>query len=268
MFRLYKGAWIDDNPPHLAEKKDKQECSHLLEQGGYLVRSTYDFDTPGPTSFWFVIKDSFGGFEELTPKMRNQVRKSLKTYDARMVSRKEVAEYGLRIYNSAIKGYNPQAQLLTQPQIEGLLSEQIDDDNKKYEYWMVFERETEKAVAIAINILKPDCCEYSAMKCDTDYMHNSSYPYYGLIYEMNRHYLEDLCLRYVYDGSRSITEHSDIQSFLIKKFNFRKAYCNLQVEYKWWLSMAVKVLYPFRKILPSKKAQSLLRMEAMCRNEY
>lgn len=268
MFMLYKGAWIDGNSPHLTKEMSRQECLALMKKGGYMVRNTYHFDLPNPTSFWFVIKDKFGGLEELSPKMRNQIRKSLKTYDVRMVSKNDIAKYGLHIYNSAIKSYNPNAQLLSQQQLENMLNKQSAQTDTKYEYWTVFEKTTNIAVAIAINILKADCCEYCSMKCDTAYMHNSTYPYYGLIYEMNRYYLQEKQLKYVNDGSRSITEHSDIQSFLIKKFNFRKAYCNLQIEYKWWLGLAIKVLYPFRKILQIKKIQSLLRMEAMRRNEY
>ena len=36
---------------------------------------------------------------------------------------------------------------------------------------------------------------------------------------MNRYYLEELKLKYVNDGARSITEHSNIQPFLIDTFD-------------------------------------------------
>ena len=42
-----------------------------------MVRNTYDFDCDKETSFWYVIKDKFGGMEELSSKKRNQVKKSL-----------------------------------------------------------------------------------------------------------------------------------------------------------------------------------------------
>ena len=97
-------------------------------------------------------------------------------------------------------------------------------------------------------------------------MRNSTYPYYGLIYEMNRYYLEELKLKYVNDGSRSITEHSNIQQFLIDTFHFRKAYCRLQIVYKWWMRLVVNLLYPFRKIIPFLSVKSVLRMELFNRN--
>lgn len=61
------------------------------------MRNAYDFDCHEATSFWYVIKDSFGGMEELSSKMRNQVRKSLKTYDVRRISREEFCRVALPV---------------------------------------------------------------------------------------------------------------------------------------------------------------------------
>ena len=106
------------------------------------------------------------------------------------------------------------------------------------------------------------------MKAIPFYLKNSTYPYYGLIYEMNRYYLNEMKLKYVCDGARTITEHSNIQLFLIEKFNFRKAYCQLQIVYIWWMKILVNLLYNFRKIIPFRKVKSILNMEAMKRNKY
>ena len=54
------------------------------------------------------------------------------------------------------------------------------------DYWCVYNKETNEAVALAINTVFEDCCEYNTMKCKPKVMRNSTYPYYGLIYEMNR----------------------------------------------------------------------------------
>ena len=82
---------------------------------------------------------------------------------------------------------------------------------------------------------------------------------------MNRYYLEELKLKYVCDGARSTTEHSNIQPFLEEKFKFRRAYCDLQMFYKPWLGLAVKILFPFRKIIKNKKIEAFLYQESMAR---
>ena len=84
---------------------------------------------------------------------------------------------------------------------------------------------------------------------------------------MNRYYLEEKGLKFVNDGARSITNHSNVQPFLIDTFNFRKAYCRLNIKYKWWFGIIVSILYPFRRFIKIAKVQAILNMEAMARNE-
>ncbi len=118
-------------------------------------------------------------------------------------------------------------------------------------------------VALGLNTIKEDSCEYNVLKCKPHALRNGSQPYYALIYEMNRHYLEERGLKYVNDGARSMTNHSNIQPFLMQKFKFRRAYCGLKLHYKWWLAIIVKVLYPFRQVIPVKKVKMMLDMYAM-----
>ena len=106
-------------------------------------------------------------------------------------------------------------------------------------------------------------CDYSVMKARPDEL--PRYPYYGLIYSMNEYYLKECGLKYVNDGGRSITEHSNIQPFLMQKFNFRKAYCRINIVYKPWLAVMVKALFPFRKWIPVASVRSLLNQEEMTR---
>lgn len=125
--------------------------------------------------------------------------------------------------------------------------------------------ETERLVAFSMNKVSAESCEYRTMKAIPKYQ--KLYAYYGLIYEMNRFYLEERGLRYVNDGARSLTNHSNIQPFLIEKFNFRKAYCHFDIYYKWWLDLTIKMLYPFRKFIPVRQVKALLELETLKRGE-
>ena len=82
---IYKGVWICNNNCS-TEKLSSRECKTLLDKGGYCIRHTYNFDKNIKTSFWYVIKDFFGGIEELPTKVRNMVRKSLRTYEIKKIS--------------------------------------------------------------------------------------------------------------------------------------------------------------------------------------
>ena len=135
------------------------------------------------------------------------------------------------------------------------------------EFWAIQHKESGKYIALAINTIKETSCEYNVLKCKPHALRDGTQPYYGLIYEMNRYYLEEKGLKYVNDGARTITNHSNIQSFLISKFKFRKAYCDIKIHYKWWFEFIIKILFPFRKLIKTQKISALLNMEAMSRGK-
>lgn len=104
-FFYYKGAWISQFPPHKSCLLPLEVCLELLKQGGLLLRDIYDWDCGYESSFWFVIKDSFGRMKKFSTKMRNQVKKSLKTYVIRKVSPEEILKIGFLILKVAIDNY-------------------------------------------------------------------------------------------------------------------------------------------------------------------
>ena len=104
------------------------------------------------------------------------------------------------------------------------------------------------------------------MKCKTEALKDRTYPYYGLIFTMNKHYLEEKKLKYVSDGSRSMTEHSNIQEFLMHNFGFRKAYCKIHIFYKWWFFVVIKSLFPLRNHIKNRNIRAILKMEEHSRN--
>lgn len=257
-YRLYKGAWIYAQNPHEELKLSDKDVELLLKKKGLMVRNVYDFDCGFETSFWYVIKDHFGGMEELSSKMRNQVKKCFKTMRVEKISSECLLNHGYDVYIAAVESYKVKAVVPTQSDFVSRIKNSVEN-----EYWACFDIETDKMVAFSMNAVSRESCEYCTMKAIPKYQ--KLYAYYGLIYEMDRYYLEEKGLKYVNDGSRSITNHSNIQPFLIDKFNFRKAYCHLDIKYKWWLNFAVRCLYPFRKIIPFRQIRSLLNMEAMSR---
>lgn len=259
-YRCYKGAWVFAHDPHLEKRLSADGVKALLSKGGMMIRNAYDFDCKEETCFWYVIKDTFGSMEELSAKMRNQVKKCFKTMRVEKISAEYLLENGYDVFVAASDSYRVKAVPPTREEFEARIKNAVEN-----EYWGVIDIETEKLVAFCMNAVTDESCEYRTMKAIPKYQ--KLYAYYGLIYEMNRYYLEELKVKYVNDGARSITNHSNIQPFLIDKFKFRKAYCHLSIKYQWWMGMAVCMLYPFRKLIPLRQVKALLDMEAMARGK-
>ena len=263
-FYLYRQAWRFDGAPHEEPELQEQEWKALLKQGGLMVRNTYDFDCLEETCFWNLIKDQFGGMEELSSNTRNRVNKALERFDFRLIDVSLIQDSGYPILKATFDDYAT---------VDRPMNPQVFDEylrhcqSKDYEYWGVFDRSDDKFIGFCANRLWKDAAEYGIIGIQPEYKHNGTFPYYGLFYCMNQYYLQEKGFRYVTDGSRSITEHSNIQPFLEDKFHFRKAYCHLAIFYKWWMKIAVKMLYPFRKIITLPRVRAILNMEAMQRGE-
>lgn len=258
-YRLYKGAWVYKHDPHKEQKLSRKEMKEILSKGGVMLRNTYDFDCAQETSFWYVIKDQFGGMEELSTRKRNQVRNSLKKLRFEKIDPTLIIEKGYEVYTSAADSYRIKTVIPTKQEFVDRIK-----NAEENEYWGAFDLETGQLVAFSMNYVSEESAEYRTLKAIPEYM-KKSYAYYGLIYEMNKYYLEDRGMRYVNDGSRTITNHSNVQSFLIDTLRFRKAYCHIQMAYKPWLRLVVSVLFPFRKWITSQKISAVLNQEAMAR---
>ncbi|MBO5847921.1 MAG: hypothetical protein J6R17_01765 [Bacteroidales bacterium] len=262
-YRYYKGAWI-----FLEEDKEKlltkKESGDLLKKGGLFVRNIYEFDCKEKTSFWFIIKDEIEDISELPFSARRNIRRALKFYNIRKINLKEFSEIGFPIITSAQKSYKIKCHVINKNEFDEIIKKYENENDK--EFWIVEKKENKEAVAIAINRIKENSCEYDDMKCKPEALKDRTYPYYGLIYTMNKYYLEEKKFKYVSDGSRSVTKHSNIQEFLEHNFRFRKAYCKFKIFYKTWFSVVINVLFPFRNIIPFRNVRAILKMEELSRN--
>lgn len=230
--------------------------------GGVAVRNCYDFDCNDETEFWHVVKDNNGTIEQHSSKVRNQIRKSLKTFYYKQVDSQEIKQNGYDVYRTAAESYKVKTYVRTYDEFVDMIVAAEKENNM--EYWAGYSQETGEMACFSMNKIIGDYCDYSTIKINPKFLGNT-YPMYGLMYTMNAEYLGARHFRYVDDGARSITEHSNIQPFLIEKFGFRRAYCHMQIKYVWWLGVAVKTLYPFRKIIPIRQVKSILYQEEICR---
>lgn len=262
-YSLYRNAWRYSGPPHEEQKLDKEAYDNLLRMGGLLVRNTYDFDCQEETCFWHVIKDQFEGMEELTSKTRNRINKAFDHLEFKLIDISIVKEFGYPILKATYEDYAVSDREMNKEIFDSYLQVY---NYKKHECWGIFDKADGKMIGFQINWLWDNACQYDLIGVLPQYKRNQSFPYYGLFHTMNQYYLKEKGYMYVTDGTRSISEHSNIQPFMIEKFNFRKAYCQLAIHYRWWMKIAVNLLYPFRKTITLPRIRAILNMEAMQRH--
>ena len=247
VWKKYHGALIPNTAPNVEINLTKEESKELLKKtNAYFLRYTNNWDTKNKSEFWFVIKDGKEDIDFYKSKIRNQIKKGLKNCIVKKVPCEEIAKCGYEVYKKAFDNYNTTLTIASEEKFyEDTLK------NKNYDYFAVYSRlengNEDKMIAYSSNLIEDNSCNYKTIKFDPDYL--SLYPSYALIHEMNKYYLNELSLDFVNDGARSISHDTNIQNYLIQKFDFRKAFCKLNIIYRWDIKLLIKILFPFKNII-------------------
>jgi len=264
LWREVHGAIIPYSLPHRGQVIEPREAKRILkESGAYLIRWESSFDMTAGGSWWHLIKDSAPDISTLGAKARNQVRRGLREYRIERCSRDVIVEKGYAVYAAAYERYETFERQFGMEEFAAAVLAMPDS----IEFWAVFDRHKGELAGFGENIVDGGACFYSTMWFRPEALRN--YASYALIHVMNNHYLAERGFRYVSDGARNISHDTGIHRFLEQKFGFRRAYCRLHIVYSPLVGLAVKLLFPFRKVVSrltrSSRFEVLMRQEELRR---
>jgi hypothetical protein len=234
-------------------------------QGALFLRWESGFDQVNSCPWWHIIKDGNPSLADLSSNTRSKVRRGLKAFDCKPISRDTVLGEGYEVYRSAFARYETHEKEFSEVEFVGAVKAMPDQT----EFWGVWNKNNDALVAFSENYVEAEVSFYNTIWFEPSALRK--YSSYALFYEMNRHYLEERKFRYVSDGARSLSHDTQIHDFLESKFGFRKAYARLHVVYAPWLDASVAAAFPFRNLIkkmpfsPFKKASILLKQEEIRR---
>jgi hypothetical protein len=226
--------------PHVLKGVAPSVAGKLLRKhDAFLIRWDENFDGYTESEWWHVIKDSLETMDSLSASTRSKVRRGLRRYLCAPCSRAAVIAEGFPVYASAYKRYTTFEPCLDESRfIEAIYQLPVET-----EFWSVRDLDSGRLVAFSENVVRDNSCLYNTIWFTPDGL--KKYSSYALFHEMNKYYLNDVGLKYVSDGTRSISHQTNIHEFLQAKFGFRKSYSRLHVIYSKWLFPLVVLLYPF-----------------------
>ena len=258
----YQGMLIPDIPPHQLVEFKRDECKSLLKNSrAHLVRWISEWDKTEKSEFWYIIKDEYKGLEEFSSNTRSKIRRGLKRNEAFRIDKQELKNSGFNVYLSAFKRY----KTFIKPMSQKEFCDRIDKmDPDEYDFWGVYNKE--QLVAYAEVRKMKEMCHLNIIKFHPDYM--KQYPGYALFYSLIDHYLSLEHIGYISNGTKSLSHDTNIQEFLLQKFNFRKAYCRLNICYSPIVKLVVVLLYPFRKVLNKIPFNIAQKLYALLNQEY
>jgi hypothetical protein len=269
IWKEYQKMIIPIGPIKIDYSISEEDYKYLLSQfpKSLLVRTTSNFtlDEKNKTEWYAVIADKFYDLEYLSSNTRSKIRRGLKKCRVEKIDVEYLANNGYEVFINAFKKYKGvKIPNITKEQFKNkkLLLKDFEDIAH---FWGVFYQD--KLVAYSENYIYDNIeVSYSTIKFHPDYL--KFYASYILIYTMNKYYLENNLVEYVNDGFRSILHQTNIQKFLIEKFNFKKAYVNLDIHYNQYLKLLINGAYPFKSLVSkiNPKIEALLKLEEIRRS--
>jgi hypothetical protein len=236
-WRKYNGAIIPSIPPHLlVDVKGIEEM--VKNENVFFARWTSKFDCLEETEFWYVICDNKLVLKDYSRNTRSKIRRGLEKCEVNMITKDILLENGYDCYFSAFSRYNTHLSPKTITQFQ----DEVNSSDNSWDFWGIYHEDI--LIGYSQNKIIDDYCDYSTIKFHPDYLR--LYPSYALFFTMNQYYLNEKNFKYVNDGARSISHETNIQSFLIDKFRFRKAYCKLNIIYSPKIKLILALIYPFR----------------------
>lgn len=264
-WRYYNHAMIPATSPHekVDEKVLRDKSFWKKHRKALFARYTTNFDCNEKTSWWYVIKDTSFDISMLKSKRRYEINKGNKNFNVIKINAsehiKELYEVTVQAYQSWPERYRP--------------SVTYEEFQKSICKWQ------EKIVYGAYHKEKNCLCGYAMLTHYEDYIDFNilrvipEYEKYAInaaiVYKIvmdNNEFINNG--GYICDGSRSISHETMFQDYLEKYFEFRKAYCYLNIVYNPIVGFGVKVIYPIRGLLKYfdgisiiHKVNSVLKME-------
>lgn len=208
----------------------------------WFARWTSDWDCGFETDWWYLILDGPYDFAALSKKSRYNVQKSLKNCEVKLLTPEECEKYAddlWRVCNEAAARYaNFKITVSKEKFVADTISNAKKEVGPKTEYWAGFERETGEMIGYKVCRVYDDCVtfvssNYSAQKLKLRVSD-------ALNHEVLAHYLTEGGLKCAINGERSIDHVTNVQDYYRERFQFRKAYCRLNLRYKFPFGLVVR----------------------------
>lgn len=238
-WKYYNHAMIPDSAPHEEpEVQALHEKAFWKSQKGIvcLARWTSQFDCENETQWWYIILDHPFYLDNIKAKHRYQIKQGLKNFCVRQIDFEMYKKDILYILNFVRQQEYKRRKIYDLPE---------PADNEIY--LGAFTMDTGKLVGYATLIEHEEYIEFSVLKVLPEYEKKSINA--AIVYNCIMRYNEKLGEIYITNGSRTINHQTMFDDYLIRMFEFRKAYCKLFIKYRWWFKGIVMVLKPWKKMV-------------------
>jgi hypothetical protein len=261
-WRVYNGALMPLHDVPRPVYLSSADARRLLGQSGaWLIRYAGHLLFPGNGDSWYyVVCDSVAPLETLAKKVRYEVNAGFKHCVVRRLDPEWLAANGYDCYRAAFARYRNAGSPAAEPLFR---ADVMAKRNAPIDFWGVFVGET---LAGYSQCIVDDAWVYhSVAKYHPDFLKDH------VSYVMVRSLMEEYAGRrglVLVNGTRSLSHDTSYNRVLVK-LGFRMVPCELKVVYQPALGLAVRMLFPLRRLLsrlpdsgPLHRVRTVLELEA------
>ena len=267
-WKYYNHAALPSSAPHepINEEPLINGSIWKIEGKPLLARYQSEWDCGYETEWWYEIKDTPFDITNLKSKRRYEIKKGQKNF---RVSKINAQKYIDELYDVTVAAYSGWPEKYC-PIINK------NDFFESVALWTNdtvfagFDITTGKMAGYARLVDYETYVEFSVLrtKPDAERLAINAAIVAGILDHYNNRFNGHF---YINDGSRAIRHETAFQDYLEKYFEFRKAYCRLNIKYKFGIGLFVKCVYPFRKYISDKtrfgsNLSGILKMEEIKRS--
>lgn len=251
-WKYYNHAAVSTVAPHeipdLTPIKDKTIWK-IDGKKPLLARWTTEYDCPEETNWWYVVKDSIFDILKIKSKRRSEINKGIRRFDVFLINPNEYAEELYRVQVQAFAAY-PAKYRPTVNKHDFIESVNQTWTKENVCVYGAFYKESGELCGYSLLQKNGECWTFNVQKTNPQYEKHGINA--ALVNKIVCDFNEKVGkgeVSYICDGERNILHETAFQSYLIKYFEFRKAFCKLNIKYNPKIGWVVKILYPFRKII-------------------
>lgn len=264
-WKYYNHAMIPTTAPHEEVDLRPIEEGNIWKNGdGYpiLARWTSDFDCDRETNWWYTIQDKPFDIMSLRSSSRRRISVGLKHFECRKIQpamyASEMADITLRDWQTYPESYRPNTSR------EALIQEYSECKNLVYGAF-----DKDDGALSAFQLIR-DCGSYYSLEQgksnpEKQKKQVNAALIYTYITDIGEEYKTG---KYLSNGQRNMVHQTNFNNDLCQYYGFRKAYCKLNIKYRFPINVAIFLLYPFRKILARFDGKLVHNINAILAMEY
>ena len=244
----YQGALIPTTAmPVFVELSHLDAVRALKSTGSVFLRYTTTPDAQDK-QWWHVVCRRYD-VAHVSANTRSKIHRGLKRLQVTRASAQWVAENGYDCHVNSYQRYKHAAPL-TKAEFQRFMKSLCDQP--LFEVWIC--TQSDELMGYIVCVCEQDGVFMHTIDLSPRGLHD--YAAYAMLHRLLEYYV---CQRKtpVTNGTRSIAHATDMQDFL-GKFGFEREYGKLHVIYRRDVELAVRLLYPFRRVLRWFEAFPLL----------